>query len=65
MILQAMEKRPAARFDTADEMLAAIDRALPLGVMADYATGSERRPPRRVPDLANTADAGRARRSRR
>ena len=53
VILQAMEKRPAARFDTADEMLAAIDRALPVGVVADYATGSERRPPRRVPDLAN------------
>jgi eukaryotic-like serine/threonine-protein kinase len=55
VILQAMEKRPAARFDAADEMLAAIDRALPIGVMADYATGSERRPPRRVPDLANHA----------
>jgi serine/threonine-protein kinase len=53
VILQAMEKRPAARFDMADEMLAAIDRALPIGVMADYATGSERRPPRRARDLAN------------
>jgi hypothetical protein len=53
VIVQAMEKRPAARFDTADEMLAAIDRALPLGVVAEYATGSERRPPRRTPELAN------------
>jgi hypothetical protein len=53
VILQAMEKRPAARFDTADEMLAAIDRALPVGVVADYTTGSERRPSRRVTDLAN------------
>jgi serine/threonine-protein kinase len=54
VILQAMEKRPAARFDTADEMLAAIDRALPLGVVADYTTGSDRRPPRRIaPELAN------------
>src|SRR3954447_11533693 len=34
-------------------MLAAIDRALPVGVVADYATGSERRPPRRGRDLAN------------
>jgi serine/threonine protein kinase len=53
VILQAMEKRPAARFDTADEMLAAVDLALPLGVVADYATGSERRPPRRRLDAAN------------
>ena len=54
VILQAMEKRPAARFDTADEMLAAIDRALPLGVVAEYTTGSDRRPPRRIaPELAN------------
>jgi hypothetical protein len=34
-------------------MLAAIDRALPVGVVADYATGSERRPPRRARELAN------------
>ena len=47
VILQAMEKRPAARFDTADEMLLAIDAALPAGVVTDYTTGSERRPPRR------------------
>jgi serine/threonine-protein kinase len=54
VILQAMEKRPAARFDTAEEMLAAIDAALPVSVMADYATGGERRPPRRPPsDLAD------------
>jgi serine/threonine-protein kinase len=53
VILQAMEKRPAARFDTADEMLAAVDRALPIGVVAEYATGSERRPPRLAPELAN------------
>jgi len=54
VILQAMEKRPAARFDTADEMLAAIDRALPLGVVAEYTTGSERRPTRPIaPELAN------------
>ena len=54
VILQAMEKRPAARFDTAGEMLAAIDRALPLGVVADYTTGDDRRPPRRIaPELAN------------
>jgi eukaryotic-like serine/threonine-protein kinase len=49
VIAQAMEKRPAARFDTAEEMLAAIDGALPLGVLADYATGGERRPPRQRP----------------
>jgi hypothetical protein len=54
VILQAMEKRAAARFDTADEMLLAIDRALPMGVVTDYATGSERRPPRRnAPQIAN------------
>jgi serine/threonine-protein kinase len=47
VILQAMEKRPAARFDTADEMLAAIDAALPAGAVPDWATGGERRPPRR------------------
>jgi serine/threonine-protein kinase len=52
VIAQAMEKRPAARFDTAEEMLAAVDAALPLGVLADYATGGERRPPRRPADLA-------------
>jgi serine/threonine-protein kinase len=54
VILQAMEKRPAARFDTAEEMLAALDRALPASVLAAYATGGERRPPRRPPsDLAD------------
>jgi serine/threonine-protein kinase len=54
VILQAMEKRPAARFDTAGEMLGALDAALPASVVADYATGGERRPPRRSPsDLAD------------
>jgi len=53
VISQAMEKRPAARFDTAEEMLAAIDAALPASVLADYATGGGRRPPRRpATDLA-------------
>jgi serine/threonine-protein kinase len=65
VILQAMEKRPAARFDTAEEMLAAIDAALPAGAMAEYATGGERRPPRRPatelanrPTLVAPSDAG-------
>jgi eukaryotic-like serine/threonine-protein kinase len=54
VIAQAMEKRPAARFDTAEEMLAAIDKALPAGALADYASGGDMRPPRRpVSGLAN------------
>jgi serine/threonine-protein kinase len=54
VILQSLEKRPAARFDTAEEMLAAVDAALPAGAVADYATGGERRPPRRpASELAN------------
>jgi serine/threonine protein kinase len=48
VILQAMEKRAAARFDTAEEMLLAIDAALPAGAVTNYTTGSERRPPRRI-----------------
>jgi eukaryotic-like serine/threonine-protein kinase len=52
VILQAMEKRPAARFDTTDEMWAAIDAALPADAVAGQ-TSSERRPARQPPtDLA-------------
>ena len=54
VILQAMEKRPAARFDTADEMLDAIDAALPAGVFAAPAGSEARRSPARsAPDFAN------------
>ena len=55
VILQAMEKRPAARFDTAEEMLAAIDAALPPGAAADHAAihGGRRSPPRPATELAN------------
>jgi serine/threonine-protein kinase len=58
VILQAMEKRPAARFDTAEEMLAAIDGALPPGAVADHAasqvaSGPRRSPPRPATELAN------------
>jgi eukaryotic-like serine/threonine-protein kinase len=54
VISHALEKRPAARFDTAEEMLAAIDKALPAGALAEYASGGPMRPPRRAAsDLAN------------
>jgi serine/threonine-protein kinase len=54
VIAQAIEKRPAARFDTAEEMLAAIDKVLPAGAVAEYASGGALRPRRRTgTDLAN------------
>jgi serine/threonine protein kinase len=45
VIAQAMEKRPAARFDTAEDMLAAIDAVLPARGSGGGVVGSAEREP--------------------
>jgi len=44
VIAQALEKRPAARFDTAEDMLAAIDAALPARGSSGGSGSAEREP---------------------
>ena len=44
VVAQALEKRPAARFDTAEDMLAAIDAALPARGSGSGVGSAEREP---------------------
>ena len=66
VIAQALEKRPAARFDTAEDMLAAIDAALPARGSGGGVGSAEREPivVRSPSATRGTADAGGGQRRR-